>query len=180
MKPYILALHNKINLWLKMCRCKNISSNGIQLFSRNTKFLFDKSSHIKFGDKIISDGRFVAIVGKDAVLKIGNGVYFNEDCMISGKSEVVIGDGCQFGPNVKIFDNNHKFNAEQGVLSSHKSAPIHIGEHCWIGANAVILKGVTIGKNTVVGAGCVVARDIPERSVVTQGRDLHIEPTRKR
>ena len=178
MKPYILVLHNKIKLWLKRCKCKGVSAFGIQLFSRNAKFVFDKTSVVEFGDKIINDGRLVAVVGKNATLKIGSGTYFNEDTMISCKKKVVIGNGCQFGPNVKIFDNNHQFNAENGVMSSHKSAPIYIGDRCWLGTNVVILKGVRIGNNTVIGAGCVVSQDIPDCSVVTQGRDLHIEPMR--
>lgn len=179
MKPYFLVLHNKINLSLKRIKCKCISAKGIQLFSRNTKLCFEKNSKIEFGDRIISDGRFVAVVGDNASLKIGNSVYFNEDAMISCKSEVEIGEGCQFGPNVKIFDNNHKFNKENGVVFEHNSSPIHIGDHCWIGTNVVILKGVNIGRNSVVGAGCVITDDIPECSIVTQGRDLHIEPMRK-
>lgn len=179
MKPYFLVLHNKIKLLIKKGKCKDLSTKGIQLFSRNTKFVFDKTSEIEFGDKIINDGRFVAVVGKNATLKIGCGVYFNEDVMISCHSEVIIGNGCQFGPNVKLFDNNHRFNCKQGVISEHKAAPIYIGENCWIGTNVVILKGVTIGKNTVIGAGCVVSQNIPECSIVTQGRDLIIEPMRK-
>lgn len=179
MKPYLLLLYNKIKIASNKCRCKGLSAEGIQLFSGNTKFVFDKNSKIVLGDRIISDGRTVMIVGNNASLKIGDRVYFNEDAMISCKSNIVIGDGCQFGPNVKIFDNNHKFNADSGVTSEHKSAPIYIGENCWIGANVVILKGVTIGKNSVIGAGCVVTGKIPECSIVRQGRDLHIEPMRK-
>lgn len=179
MKPYLLCLHNKIKLIIKSIRCKHLSTKGIQLFSRNAKLKFEKNSMIEFGDRIINDGRFVAVVDNNASLKIGDSVYFNEDNMISCKCKVVIGKGCQFGPNVKIFDNNHKFNAKQGVTSEHKSVPIYIGDHCWIGANVVILKGTTIGKNTVIGAGCVVSGVIPESSIVTQGRDLQIEPMRK-
>jgi len=179
MKPYLLLVHNKIKLGIKKIKCKNISTEGIQLFSQNSKFSFSKSSLIEFGDRIISDGRFVAVVGDNAILKIGKNVYFNEGAMISCKSEVVIGVGCQFGPNVKIFDNNHKFNASEGVLSDHNSSPIYIGEHCWLGANAVILKGTTIGRNTVIGAGCIVSGTIPQSSIVTQGRELQIEPMRK-
>ena len=55
------------------------------------------------------------IVDQDAKIEIGDRCYFNEGMMISAKESVVIGAGCQFGPNVKIFDNNHCFNKEQGV-----------------------------------------------------------------
>ena len=179
MKPFLLCLHNKIKLLFKKVSCSHFSAEGIQLFSRKAHFSFGRNCIVEFGDRIINDGRFVAIVGDNATLTIGDGVYFNEDNMISCKSKIVIGNGCQFGPNVKIFDNNHKFNAEQGVISEHKSAPIIIGDHCWIGTNVVILKGTIIGNYTVIGAGCVVSGEIPESSIVTQARNLEIVPMRK-
>lgn len=144
-----------------------------------TKVTVKPTSEVHFGDRIVSDGRVVIMVDHDAQLYIGDRVYFNEGAMISCKEGINIGAGCRFGPNVKIFDNNHKFDAEHGVLAEHSSAPISIGENCWIGSNVVILKGSCIGKNCVIGAGCVVAANIPEASIVTQGRDLKIEPMRK-
>lgn len=179
MKPYLLFIHNKIKLTLLKITHKKLITKGIQIFSRDTRFVFAKSANIEFGDRIINDGRLVAIVSDNATLKIGEKVYFNEDTMISCQEEVIIGNGCQFGPNVKVFDNNHRFDAENGVRSEYKSAPIRIGDHCWIGANTVILKGTVIGKNSVIGAGCVISRDILPCSVVTCGRDLHIEKMRK-
>lgn len=179
MKPYFLALYNRMRFWNKKHKCKNLASANIELFSKSSKFVFSKTSEIEFDEKIISDGRFVVIVDQNAKLRIGNSVYFNEGVMISCKSSINIGNGCQFGPDVKIFDNNHKYNAQCGVCAEHSSAPIIIGDNCWIGANTIILKGTTIGKNTVVGAGCVVSGIIPDCSVVTQNRSLHIEPMRK-
>ena len=94
--------------------------------------------------------------------------------MISAKESVVIGAGCQFGPNVKIFDNNHCFNKEQGVLEKHSSSGINIGKNCWIAANVTILKGTSIGDNCVIGTGCVVKGLIPSSSIVTQESKLKI------
>ena len=99
------------------------------------------------------------------------------DCY-SCKRSVEIGSGCKFGPNVKIFDNNHKFDKEYGVSNEHTYDEIKIGENCWIAANVVILKGTSIGKNSVVGAGCVISGNIPEASIVTQNRKLEIERMR--
>ena len=99
------------------------------MFSYNSKLLFSKKSSVYLGDKIINDGRITIIVDDNAKLIIGNNVYFNENNMISVKSSVEIGDGCQFGPNVKIFDNNHMFTSNEGVLPLHKSSPIKIGKN---------------------------------------------------
>ena len=100
-------------------------------------------------------------------LRIGSGCYFNRFCMISAHQSVTIGDRCMFGPGVKIFDNNHKHSPEEGVSPELTTAPISIGDGCWICSDVVILKGVTIGKNCVIGAGCVVRHDIPAGTVVT-------------
>lgn len=56
------------------------------------------------------------------------------------------------------------------------SSPIHIGRDCWIGANTVILKGVTIGDNVVIGANCLIYQDIPDNSIVTHSEQLNIKP----
>ena len=179
MKPYFLVLHNKIRFLLMKITHKQLTVSGFQLLSRNTKLVFSKRASVELEDKIINDGRFVAIVSDKATLKIGKNVYFNENVMISCHEKVIIGAGCQFGPNAMVFDNNHHFSASCGVTTDYKSAPICIGEHCWIGANVVILKGTTVGKNSVIGAGCIVSGNIPECSVVTQDRALHIEMMRK-
>ena len=176
MKPYALVLHNRIRFTILSLRVPGLKISGIHMFGRNLKLHLHKSAKIIFGDRIISDGRMVIMVGEAAELWIGSGVYFNEDAMISCKGSVKIGDGCKFGPNVKIFDNNHRFNSVDGVLGTHSVGSVEIGENCWIASNAVILKGAKIGKNSVIGAGCVVSGVVPEKSIVTQGRELLVQP----
>ncbi len=99
-------------------------------------------------------------------LEIGDGTYFNRYCMISAHDSVKVGKGCFFGPGVKIFDNNHKFSKENGVSTELSTAPITIGDHCWIASNVIILKGTTIGNNCIIGAGCIVQGEIPDGKLV--------------
>jgi acetyltransferase-like isoleucine patch superfamily enzyme len=90
---------------------------------------------------------------------------------------IEIGEGTICGENVKIYDHNHEYRdiripiKEQG----YHSAPIRIGKHCWIASNVVILQGVTIGDNCVIGAGCVIYKDIEKNSVVVNKQDLLIQ-----
>lgn len=177
MKPYFLAAYNfvKFNL-LKLFQCSGVCLEGVPLTGFNTRLSAKKSSVIVFGKRVISDGRLTIIADDNAQIKIGSCVYFNESCMISSKSKVQIGAGCQFGPNVKIFDNDHCYSATEGVLFTHTSEPIVIGKKCWIAANVTILKGTVIGDNCVIGAGAVVKGKIPAGSVVTQERKLNIRP----
>lgn len=98
---------------------------------------------------------------------IGNGNYFNRNVMIDACGLVEIGDNNMFGPDVYITDSNHAYGTE----FSSKQTPmdrghVKIGNRCWIGAKAVILKDVELGDSCVVGAGAVVTRSIAPGAVV--------------
>jgi acetyltransferase-like isoleucine patch superfamily enzyme len=100
-------------------------------------------------------------------IRIGNGNYFNRNLMIDACGSVEIGDENMFGPDIYITDSNHMFG--EGV--SPKVAPmergsVKIGDHCWIGAKVVILRGVELEDRCVVGAGAVVAKSFPTGSVI--------------
>ena len=175
MKPYFRVVYNMIRFkWIALFECDNLAAKGVPLFGFNTKICVKKSSEVSFGSNIVSDGRMVIIVDADGKLEIGKKTYFNEGMMISCKNTVRIGENCRFGPSVKLFDNDHCFDAATGVSDAHVSAPITIGNNCWIGANVVILKGTMIGDNCVIGAGCIVKGDIPSGSLVSQNRELQI------
>lgn len=175
MKPYFLVLYNKIRFSALKLTHKNINTRGIQMLSKNSRMIFGKNTKVIIGDRLITDGRTVIIADDASELSIGNHVYFNENAMISCKHKIKIGDGCKFGPNVCIFDNNHKFDPITGVFNEFSLGTVEIGSGCWIGSNVVILKGTKIGRNSVIGAGCVVSGDIPESSIVKQMRELKIE-----
>lgn len=179
MKPYALVLFNfaKLNA-LRLLQCRQLHASRVELLNHRMRFCLNRNAQVSLGDRVVSDGHGTILVDENAKLQIGNRVYFNEDLMISVKSRVTIGDGCRFGPSVKIFDNDHIFDAENGVSDRHVSAPITIGNHCWIAANVVILKGTQIGNNCVIGAGAVVQGTIPAGSVVTASRELKVRPIR--
>lgn len=99
-------------------------------------------------------------------LSIGARVYINRYCMVSCHDSISIGDGCMFGPGVKVFDNNHRFNKSKGVQSSLNIGTISIGNNCWIASNAIILKGAKIGNNCIIGAGCIIDYEIHDNSIV--------------
>lgn len=99
-------------------------------------------------------------------LSVGAKTYMNRYCMISAHEKVSIGVECMLGPGVKIFDNDHVYSSEKGVSTSLKTAPISIGNHCWLASNVIILRGSTIGDNCIIGAGCIVKGDVPAGTVM--------------
>lgn len=143
------------------------------------KLLYGKK--IKIGSLTVRD-RFNLTILMDGHIYIGKNVFFNHDCSITSCGSVVkIGDGTIFGENVKIYDHNHCYEdinipiKDQG----YTTAPVSIGNHCWICSNVVILKGVTIGNNVVIGAGCVIYKDIPSSSIVINKQELRIIPKKE-
>ncbi|KAL7571898.1 hypothetical protein ACA910_006535 [Epithemia clementina (nom. ined.)] len=99
-------------------------------------------------------------------IKVGIGFYANRGCTILDCNKIVIGDGCLLAPNVVISAAFHPLNAQARASGYQQTAPIQIGNNCWIGANATINPGVVIGDNVVVGAGAVVTRSVPSNVVV--------------
>jgi len=102
----------------------------------------------------------------DARIEIGPGVYLN-GATINCSSKVTIGARSLIGP-VDIVDADFHAVSSAGrrAAQAGRVAPVVIGEDCWLGAGAVILKGVTVGDGSVVGAGAVVRDDVPPGSVV--------------
>ncbi|MBA4196804.1 MAG: hypothetical protein C0459_04545 [Chitinophaga sp.] len=105
--------------------------------------------------------------GADIRITIGNNNYFNKNLMIDACNSISIGDFNMFGPDVYITDSNHSFGKNISP-SEHPmiKGKVSIGNHCWIGAKAVILKDVELGDYCVVAAGAVVTKSFPSGSLV--------------
>lgn len=97
-------------------------------------------------------------------ITIGKDVFINSGCHFQDQGGIEIGDGALIGHNVVLATINHDLNPKENRKNHY--APIKIGTHVWIGSNATILPGVTIGNYAVVAAGAVVTRDVPAMTVV--------------
>lgn len=99
-------------------------------------------------------------------ISVGDNFFANFNLTILDEARVSIGDNCFIGPNVSIFTACHPLNAEERNTFREWALPVIIGNSVWIGGNAVILPGVTIGEGAVIGAGSVVTRDVEPYSCV--------------
>ena len=95
--------------------------------------------------------------------KIGKNVFINSCCRFQDNGGIEIGEKTMIGPNVTIVTLNHDINPETRVNATPK--PVKIGKNVWVGADCTILPGVTIGDNSVIGAGSVVTKNIPENAI---------------
>ena len=103
----------------------------------------------------------------------GHTVYANYGLTLVDDTHIYVGDFTMLAPNVVIATAGHPILPELREQGLQYNAPVHIGKNCWLGAGVLVMPGVTIGDNTVVGAGSVVTRDLPA-NVVAVGNPCRV------
>lgn len=103
----------------------------------------------------------------------GKWVYANFNLTLVDDTDIYIGDYTMIGPNTVIATAGHPIDPELRQRCTQYNKPVHIGKNCWLGAGVVVMPGVTIGDNTVIGAGSIVTKDIPS-GVVAVGNPCRV------
>jgi galactoside O-acetyltransferase len=103
----------------------------------------------------------------------GNHIYANFNLTLVDDTHIYIGDHTMLGPNVTIATAGHPILPELREQAYQYNMPVHIGRNCWLGAGVIVMPGVTIGDNTVVGAGSIVTKDLPA-NVVAVGNPCRV------
>ncbi len=99
-------------------------------------------------------------------IRLGAGAFLNYNCVILDVVEVAIGEGTQIGPAVQIYAADHPRDRALRQEGIEFGRPVRIGRNVWIGGGAIILPGVTVGDDSVIGAGSVVTRDVAAATTV--------------
>ena len=106
-------------------------------------------------------------------IHFGKNVYANFNLTCVDDTDIFVGDGTMFGPNVTVATAGHPILPEIREKMYQFNIPVHIGRNCWLGAGVVVLPGVTIGENSVIGAGSVVTKDVPP-NVIAVGNPCRV------
>ena len=114
--------------------------------------------HANFGGKFVHFGKWI---------------YANYNLTLVDDTHIYVGDDTMFGPNVTLATAGHPIAPELRGKGLQFNMPIHIGKRCWLGAGVIVMPGVTIGDDTVIGAGSVVTKDIPS-GVVAVGNPCRV------
>lgn len=176
------------------------SSTPDKLVSRVREYLNEVRVGINLQEKIIQDGTWNVfqinnkadlIVGRNVICRnfeifhvssgkliLHDGVFVNNSCSFNCMERIEVGNGTMMGEGVRFYDRDHVYTAEKIEKWQWSTAPIRVGRDCWIGSNVTILKGVTIGDNTIIGAGCLIRNDIPANSVVYNDGNLVVKERR--
>src|SRR5688572_1092088 len=104
---------------------------------------------------------------------LGEKVFFNFNCVVLDVAQVTIGSRTIFGPNVQIYTATHPLNYLERASGLELGKPISIGDDVWVGGGAIICPGVKIGHRSIIGAGSIVTRDVPD-DVIAAGNPCRI------
>lgn len=152
-KSATLNVNNKL-----MFGCTDIKHD-----KRKTLLKMSKNAELLIQEKLQIFSGSVISIAENARLELGGNGFINHECHIDCFNSIRVGKGTIIAKGVYIRDSdNHALEYKSYI----KSLPIDIGEHCWIGMRATILKGVHIGNGAVVAAGSMVTKDVPERCLV--------------
>ncbi len=109
-------------------------------------------------------------------IEVGDHFYSNHNLVILDCAKVTFGDYVFIGPNCSFYTASHPLDVKQRNQGLESAHPIKVGDNVWFGGNVVVLPGVTIGNNSVIGAGSVVTKDIPD-NVVAVGNPCKVIKT---
>lgn len=131
-----------------------------------------KEMFAEIGEDCYIEPPFHANLGGKHV-HFGKCVYANFNFTAVDDTHIYVGDYTMFGPNVILATAGHPILPKLRQEAYQYNMPVHIGKNCWLGAGVIVLPGVTIGDNTVIGAGSVVTKDIPS-NVVAVGNPCRV------
>lgn len=146
----------------------NNTSRGLQ--TRRQELL--KQLFAEVGENCYVESPYFANWGGHHV-HLGSNIYANAGLKLVDDTHIYIGDNTMLGPNVVIATAGHPIDPTLRSKGLQYNLPVRIGRNCWLGAGVIVMPGVTIGDNSVIGAGSVVTRDIPS-GVVAVGNPCKV------
>ena len=175
---------SKKNYLLSVVKIKVLAFFGFAYIGKNCRFdqkaVFDfdgmnNSSLLILGNNTHIK-KYAIIAPRSGKIKIGSNVNINPYCFLYGYGDITIGNFCRIAAGCKLIAFNHNFSDKEVLIANQGNSRkgIIIGNNVWLGADVKVLDGVTIGSNTIVGAGSVVTKSLPS-NVVASGVPAQIK-----
>lgn len=134
------------------------SFNGLALGAGGERDALLRRMLLSVGDGVVVRPPFFCEYG---AIRIGDGTFINVDAVMLDVMPITIGAACQIGPRVQLLTASHPLDPEPRRIGWEYGQSIAIADNVWLGGGAIVCPGVSIGEDTVVGAGAVVSRDLP-------------------
>ena len=151
---------------------KNFDYNQLRPSQQKEKQALLKQLFAEIGESCYIEAPFHANWGGKHV-HLGSHVYVNYNLTLVDDTHIYIGDHVMIAPNVVIATGTHPIHPELRRKEAQYNLPVHIQDNVWLGAGCLVMRGVTIGENSVIGAGSVVTKDIPA-NVVAVGNPCRV------
>ena len=160
--------YNRVFLDVLVTRLKLLVNPQIKI-GKNSTIKYSSELKLTDGAKLvigsnctIKENSYFLLTKPNPYLQIGDYVGIGRNCYIAIKDHLEIGSYTRIGPNVTTLDQDHTYEKSDLIMNQHADIQkVKIGKDVWIGANAIVLKGITIGDGAILGAGSVVTKDIP-------------------
>lgn len=163
---------------------ETLMKEQLQYLDRLYDFNMTRPTELKKREKLLKE--MFAEIGENCYIEpplhanfgghhvhFGKNIYANFNLTLVDDTHIYVGDYTMFGPGVTIATAGHPILPELREKAYQYNAPVHIGRNCWIGAGVIIVPGITIGDNVVVGAGSIVTKDLPS-GVVAVGNPCKV------
>lgn len=144
---------------LKVQFGKRISIKWSARISSTAIFRISTDSKIVVGDEVELRENVIIKAAAGGQIYIDEHVFMNDGCYLNSRDYIHIGSNTMFGQGVKIYDHDHDIRSED-MKTHFKQAPVEIGENVWICSDVIILRGCTVGSDSVVAAGTIVRKDV--------------------
>lgn len=153
--------------WTAELRRQKFSVGAGLRVKKGAEISFARGAKLQIGSNVTLAPQARIYVGAQGQLQIGNDVFLGVNAVIAAHTRIVIGEATQIAHNATLIDHDHDPAAlqrgEAGAVG--RTSPIEIGRYAWIGANALVLKGVSLGDRAVLAAGAVATKAIPAGAV---------------
>lgn len=154
-----------------VCKAKCFEYNNLNPAKIKERETLIKQILGKTGENILIEQPFICDYG--AHIEVGENFYSNHNMLILDSAKVTFGKNVFVGPNCGFYTPQHPLDAKNRNKGFEYAFPIKVGDNVWFGGNVVVLAGVAIGNNSVIGAGSVVTKDIPD-NVIAAGNPCKV------
>lgn len=159
-------------LLFKIIYVSRIHFETIPKMNFNFNIALKKNTKLIIGKNFRSRNNVSFRIYNKGTVIIGDNCFFNDRCSVNSQDKIIIGNNVICGQNVMFFDHDHDYKND---INKFIKKEINIGNNVWIGANCIILKGVTIGDNAVIAAGTIVKEDIPSNVLLYKAESKKIK-----